>query len=113
MVSNKEEFEEEVTTEQREKWVKANSHRDTESKDVLNSKQVCGKNFVSGKPAPYRQKNAMDWLPTLVYCSCQLIFLGGTILNDNSDKIKHVQSLLGIVRKLVIGCSNYTFSQAG
>ena len=78
MVSNKGEFEEEVTTERREKWVKANSRRDTESKDVLNSKQVCGKNFVSGKPAPYRQKNAMDWLPTLVFYICQLIFfLGG------------------------------------
>ena len=53
VATNKGEFEEELTTERREKWIKAISRGDTESKDVLNSERVCGKHFVSGKPAPY------------------------------------------------------------
>ena len=52
VVTNKGEFEEELTTERREKWIKAISRDDTESKGVLNSERVCGKHFVSGKPAP-------------------------------------------------------------
>ena len=65
MVSNKGEFEEELTTERREKWIKAISRGDTESKDVLNGEQVCGKHFVSGKPAPYWHKHNLYWVPTL------------------------------------------------
>jgi len=33
-----------------------------ESKDVLNSERVCGKHFVSVKPAPYWHKHAVDWV---------------------------------------------------
>ena len=65
MVTNKGEFEEELTTERREKWIKAISRGDTESKDVLNSERVCGKHFVSGKPPPYWHKHHVDWVPTL------------------------------------------------
>ncbi|XP_067057267.1 uncharacterized protein [Acropora muricata] len=65
VATNKGEFEEELTTERREKWIKAISRGDTESKDVLNSEQVCGKHFVSGKPAPYWHKHHVDWVPTL------------------------------------------------
>jgi len=32
---------------------------------MLNSERVCGKHFVSGKPAPYWHKHDMDWVPTL------------------------------------------------
>ena len=63
--TNKGEFEEELTAERSEKWVKTTSSRDTKSKDVLNSERVCGKNFVSGKPAPYWHKHHVDWVPTL------------------------------------------------
>ena len=65
LATNKGEFEEELTTERREKWIKAISRGDTESKDVLNSERVCGKHFVSGKPAPYWHKHHVDWVPTL------------------------------------------------
>ena len=53
--TNKGEFEEELTTERREKWIKAI----TESKDVINSERVCGKHFVSGKPAPSCHKPSL------------------------------------------------------
>ena len=65
VVTNKGEFEEELTTERREKWIKAISRADTESKDVMNSERVCGKHFVSGKPAPSWHKHDVDWVPTL------------------------------------------------
>lgn len=65
VVTNKGEFEEELTTERREKWIKAISRDDTESKGVLNSERVCGKHFVSGKPAPSWHKHDVDWVPTL------------------------------------------------
>ena len=65
VVTNKGEFEEELTTERREKWIKAISRDDTESKGVLNSERVCGKHFVSRKPAPSWHKHDVDWVPTL------------------------------------------------
>ena len=65
MTTNKGEFEEDLTTERREEWIKAISCGDTESKDVLKSKRVCRKHFVSGKPAPYWDKHNMDWVPTV------------------------------------------------
>ena len=58
-------FGEELTTEQREKKIKAISRGDTESKDVFNSERVCGKHFASGKPAHYWHKLDVDWVPTL------------------------------------------------
>ena len=65
VITNKGEFEEELTTERRAEWIKAISRGDTESKDVLKSERVCGKHFVSGKPAPYWHKHDVDWVPTL------------------------------------------------
>ena len=65
VVTNKGEFEEELTTEQREKWIKGISRADAESKDVLDRERVCGKHFVSGKPAPSWHKHDMYWVPTL------------------------------------------------
>ena len=65
LTTNKGEFQEELTTERREEWIKAISCGDTESKDMLKSKRVCGKHFVSGKPAPYCDKHDMDWVPTV------------------------------------------------
>ncbi|XP_078382580.1 uncharacterized protein LOC144665247 [Oculina patagonica] len=65
VVTNKGEFEEELTTERRENWIKAISRGDTKSKDVLKSERVCGKHFVSGKPAPFWNKHDVDWVPTL------------------------------------------------
>ena len=46
--------------------IKARSGRgDMQSKDVFNSERVCGKHFISGKPAPYWHKHDVDWVPTL------------------------------------------------
>ena len=65
VATNKGEFEEELTTERMEKWINAISRGDTEWKGVLKSERVCGKHFVSGKPAPYWHKHDVDWVPTL------------------------------------------------
>jgi len=34
---------------------------------MFNSEGVCGKHFVSGKPAPYWHKHDVDWVPTLQF----------------------------------------------
>ena len=65
VINNKSTFEEELTTERREKWIQAISRGDTKAKDVLKSERVCGKHFVSGKPSPYWDKHNVDWVPTL------------------------------------------------
>ena len=65
VINNKSAFEEELTTERREKWIQAISRGDTKAKDVLKSERVCGKHFVSGKPSPYWDKHNEDWVPTL------------------------------------------------
>ena len=62
MATNKGEFQEELTTERREKWIKAIS---TESKDFL----INSKHFVSRNPAPYWLKHDVDWVPTLQLCN--------------------------------------------
>ena len=49
VIQNKSTFEEELTRERREKWIKAISRGDTMAKYVLKSERVCGKHFVSGK----------------------------------------------------------------
>ena len=65
VINNKSTFEEELTTERREKWIQAISRGDTKAKDVLKRERVCGKHFVSGKPSPYWDKHNVDWVPTL------------------------------------------------
>ena len=65
VVTNRGEFEEELTTERRKEWIKAISRGNTEQKKVLESGRVCGKHFVNGKPAPYWNKYHEDWIPTL------------------------------------------------
>ena len=65
VVTDKGEFEEELTRERREKWINAISRGDLKSKDVLKSERVCGKHFVSGKPAAKWDKHEIDWVPTL------------------------------------------------
>ena len=65
VITNKGSFEEELTTERREKWINAISRGDTEAKGILKSERVCGKHFVSGKPAPDWDKHNVDWVPTL------------------------------------------------
>lgn len=65
VITNKGEFEEELTAERRKEWIKAISRGDTEQKNVLASERVCGKHFVNGKPARYWNKYHEDWIPTL------------------------------------------------
>ena len=54
-----------MTTKRREKWINAISRGDMEAKGILKSERVCGKHFVSGKPAPDWDKHNVDWVPTL------------------------------------------------
>ena len=56
---------EDITTERRERWISAISRDDTRTKDVLESERVCGRHFVSGKPAQSWDKHNVDWIPTL------------------------------------------------
>ena len=56
---------EDITTERRERWISAISRDDTRIKDVLESERVCGRHFVSGKPAQSWDKHNVDWIPTL------------------------------------------------
>ena len=51
--------------ERRERWISAISRDDTRTKDVLESERVCGRHFVSGKPAQSWDKHNVDWIPTL------------------------------------------------
>ena len=41
------------------------SRDDTKSKDILKSERVCGRHFVSGKPALLWDRYNVDWKPTL------------------------------------------------
>ncbi|XP_031551929.1 uncharacterized protein LOC116289191 [Actinia tenebrosa] len=66
VITNKGEFEEELTTERRNEWIKAIDRSDTDTKQVLASERVCGKRFVNGQPAPYWNKYHEDWVPTLI-----------------------------------------------
>ena len=56
---------EDITTERRERWILAISRDDTRTKEVLESERVCGRHFVSGKPARSWDKHNVDWKPTL------------------------------------------------
>ena len=46
-------------------WISQISRDDTKSKDILKSERVCGRHFVSGKPALLRDRYNVDWKPTL------------------------------------------------
>ena len=52
-------------TERKERWISAISRDDTRTKEVLESERVCGRHFVSGKPAQSWDKHNVDWIPTL------------------------------------------------
>ena len=41
------------------------SRDDTKSKDILKSERVCGRHFVSGKPALLWDRYNVDWKPAL------------------------------------------------
>ena len=56
---------EELTRERRNRWISAVSRGDTEAKNILESERVCGRHFVSGKPAATWDKHNIDWVPTL------------------------------------------------
>ena len=51
VIANQGEEYEKLTLERRERWISAVSQGDTKTKDVLKSERVCGKHFVSGRPA--------------------------------------------------------------
>jgi len=46
-------------------WISQKSLDDTKSKDILKSERVCGRNFVSGKPALLWERYNLDWKPTV------------------------------------------------
>ena len=51
VIANQGEEYEKLTLERRERWISSVSQGDTKTKDVLKSERVCGKHFVSGRPA--------------------------------------------------------------
>ena len=54
-----------LTEDRRNAWISQISRDDTKSKDILKSERVCGRHFVSGKPALLWEKYNVDWKPTL------------------------------------------------
>ena len=56
---------EELTWEQRKRWTLAVSCGNTEKKDILASKHVCDRHFVSGKAEAIWDEHNIDWVPTL------------------------------------------------
>ena len=61
IIKNQGEEIEELTTLRREKWISAISRGDTAYKDILQSERVCGRHFVSGRPAQHWDKHNVDW----------------------------------------------------
>ena len=55
---------EELTSEQRKRWISAISREDL-TDSILESDRVCSKHFVSGKPAKDWDCFNVDWFPTL------------------------------------------------
>ena len=54
-----------LTEDGRNAWISQISRDDTKSKDILKSERVCGRHFVSGKPALLWERYNVDWKPTL------------------------------------------------
>ena len=54
-----------LTEDRRNAWISQISRDDTKSKDVLKSERVCGRHFVSGKPALLWDRYNVDWKSTL------------------------------------------------
>ena len=54
-----------LTEDRRNAWISQISRDDTKSKDILKSERVCGRHFVSGKPALLWDRYNVDWKPTL------------------------------------------------
>ena len=54
-----------LTEDRRNAWISQTSRDDTKSKDILKSERVCGRHFVSGKPALLWERYNVDWKPTL------------------------------------------------
>ena len=53
-----------LTEDRRNAWISQISRDDTKSKDILKSERVCGRHFVSGKPALLWDRYNVDWKPT-------------------------------------------------
>ena len=54
-----------VTEDHPNAWISQIGRDDTKSKDILKSERVCGRHFVSGKPALLWERYNVDWKPTL------------------------------------------------
>ena len=80
VVFNQGEEWEELMRERRHRWISAVSRGDTAEKDILESKHVCDRHFVSGKAAATWDKHNIDWIPTL--------HLGKTEYKRNEQKEK-------------------------
>ena len=64
IIRNEGELTEELTTEQRRKWISAISRDDITKKKIENDR-VCSSHFESGKPACNWDKFDVGWVPTL------------------------------------------------
>ena len=66
VVTTKGEFMEELTLvrERRRRWISAIS-RESLSESILENDRVCGRHFISGKPAQDWDRHNDDWVPTL------------------------------------------------
>ena len=51
---------EQLTEDRRNAWISQISRDDKKSKDILKSEKVCGRHFVSGKPALLWERYNVD-----------------------------------------------------
>ena len=63
LVTNQDEFIEELTSERRRRWISAIS-RDDLTEEKSKNDRVCSKHFVSGEPAKEWDRFNVDWVPT-------------------------------------------------
>ena len=54
-----------LTEDRRNAWISQISRDDTKWKDILKSERVCGRHFVSGKPALLWDRYNVEWKPIL------------------------------------------------
>ena len=65
VVTTKGDFIEELTRERRRRCISAIS-REGLSESILENDRVCGRQFISGKPAQHWDRDNNNWVPTLL-----------------------------------------------
>lgn len=88
VIANQGEEYEKLTLERKEWWISAVSRADTKTKDVLKSERVCGKHFVSGRPAMPSDRYNEDWVPSKNLGKKEYRKKDGEAAKKKADRVK-------------------------